>query len=336
MISVSFIIASLLPLNLAAQNRRVVVVSPRVGAVIDSVEAANYRLFQAITSFHASSFYQASDSTLWAEVQLKSAHGILRDSTYGVSFVFLKMCAERIDHWEELIDGKYQIGTSQSHILYEDGTPLVPPTGAPQKTGSSQRNVSPDTLHLAPTFFHRHVSSDMLPLAPNRSRLERPTYATIGLGVGLGVMISDLSVLEQLKGSASNISMPVSLYLEVPLEEDPSIMFIGGWSYALGRASKESIISFSAGLICRPGTLFSLKPFVGLGAGVTSYESETNEFSINASISYPLLICGFNIAPGTLDLMVTYPLMKEINTTFESKSYSIKPAGLGFSLLLSL
>jgi hypothetical protein len=314
-----FIIATLFPVEVSAQNQRFVLVSPRVGVVIDSLEATTYRLFRTIKNFHSASFYKAPDSTFWVVVRLKSAEWILRDSTFTISFEGLKAYAEKIDHWEELLQGTYQMGTSQPYILYDDGTPLNLPPAASTKT-----IVSP-----------RQVPTDVLPLTPNTSELVRPIFETIHFDVAIGLMLSDLSELEQLTRSATNISVPLSFYVQVPLKEDASISFIGGWGFALGGGGGGNIYMFSSFLLYRPNTFSSLKPIVGLGAGTTIY-GHHGDVDINAAQSYPILLFGLNIAANTLDILLTYPLTKGLSTTFESKSYTIKPAGFGLSLLLSL
>jgi len=318
--SLFFIIATLFPVEVSAQNRRFVVISPRVGVVIDSMEATKYTLFRTVKSFYSASVYQAPDSTFWVVAQLKSAEGTLRDSIFAISFEVLSAYSERIDHWEELLQEIYQMGTSRPHILYEDGTPLNPPPVASTKTV-----VSP-----------HHVPTDALPLPTNTSGFLRPIFETIRFDVAIGLMLSDLSELEQLTGSAAKISVPLSFYVQVPIIEDPSFIFIGGWGFALGGVGGGSVSSFSTFILYRPSSFSSLKPIIGLGAGHTSYAYSTTGLIINASESYPLLIFGLNIAHNTLDILLTYPLTKGVNTTFESKSYTVKPASFGLSLLLSL
>ena len=316
--TILFIIATLFPAKISAQNQRFVVVSPRVGVVIDSLEAKTYGLFRHIKNFNSVSFYQAPDSTLWVVAQQKSPEGILDNSTFPISFELLNVYAEKIDHQEELMLGTYQMGTSQPHILYEDGTPVNPPPVTSKKTV-----ISPP-----------QVFTDFLPLAPNTSGLTRPIFETIRFDVSIGLMLSDLSGLNELSARSTKISFPGSFYVQVPITENPSILFIGGWSFAFV-GDEGNIISFSSFILYRPGIFFSLKPIVGLGAGDTRYKY-SGSIIINAHDRYPLLIFGMNIVYNTLDILCTYPLTKGVNTIFESKSYNIKPAGFALNLLLSL
>jgi len=313
------LIGILLPADASSQNRHLVVVSPRVGVVIDSLEVTTFGLFRTIKNFHSASFYQAPDSTLVVVAQLKSAEGILLDSAFAISFGVLSAYAERIDHWDELLQGTYQMGTSQPHILYDDGTPLKPPPVASAKIVDSPR----------------HFPTDALPLAPDTSRLLRPKFETICFDFAIGITLSDFSELAQLTGSETNTYVPLSFYVQVPVMEDPTIILIGGWGFALGGGGGGGITSFSSFLVYRPSSFSFLRPIIGLGAGYTNYNYSTKSFIIDASESYPTLIFGLNIAPNTLAILLTYPLATGLNTTFESKSYTIKPANFGLSLLLS-
>ncbi len=314
------LIGTLLPFDASSQNQPLVVVSPRVGGVIDWQEVTTYRLFPTIKNFHSASFYQAPDSTLSAVVQLKSTEGIFSDSVFAISFGLLNAYAERIDHWEELLQGTYQMGTSLTHILYDDGTPLKLPSTVSMETLSSPR----------------HGSTDAIPLALNISELLRPRFETIRLDVAIGFVLSNFSEIEQLTGGPNNVYIPATLYVQVPIMEDPSIMLIGGWGFAVGGGGGGSIYSFSSFLLYRPGSFSFLKPIVGFGAGYTNYNYSSPGIIINASESYPALLLGLNIVPHTFAILLTYPLTRGLNTTFESKSYTIKPAGFGLSLLLSL
>jgi hypothetical protein len=306
-----FIIASLVPVEVSAQGRRYVVVSSRVGVVIDSQEATTYKLFGAIKDFHSASVYQAPDSTLWVVAQLRSAEGILRDSTFAFPFVLLQAYAEQIDHWDEILQGTYQMGASQPHILCDDGTPLNPPPVASTETA---------------------VSTDALPLVPNTSRLSRPIFETVHFEIAIGLSVGDFSQLQTLIGNVSNVSCAVSFFVHVPVLEAPSISFLGGLGFAPGR----SLYSWSTFVLYRPGTLSFFDVIFGLGAGQTRYEYSGEQAIIKASQLYPVLLLGLNIVANTLDIVFTYPLTKGLSTTFESKSYTVKPAGFGLSLLLSL
>ena len=233
-------------------------------------------------------------------VQLKSADGKLRDSTFSISFELVKEYIKWIGHVD---------------LLIEHGDEIL--------------------------------SSDALPLAPNKSGLSRPIFETIRFDVSFGYMQCDFSDLKQLIRTGGDFTLPLMFYIQIPLIEEPSIFFIGGWGFALGGSGGGDVFTSSSFLIYRPGGFFNPRPFVGLGFGHTSYDFGSDGFFdfdidlgghgyiIKASESYPIFIIGLNIVPNILDIMFTYPLVKGTNTTFESKSYTIKLAGPGLNLLVS-
>ena len=53
----------------------------------------------------------------------------------------LRSYAERIDHWEEMVQGSYRMSGSQRLILYDDGAPLKTPPTPPQKNIVAYRQV---------------------------------------------------------------------------------------------------------------------------------------------------------------------------------------------------
>ena len=114
-------IAACFPAVALAQNKRLVVLSPHIGTVIDSLEAAMNNFFQTMLHFHSASIYQAADSSVWAAVRWTTEDGALRDSTLSLSFGLLYSYVARIRHWEELMKGEYRLSAAhQSHALLEE------------------------------------------------------------------------------------------------------------------------------------------------------------------------------------------------------------------------
>jgi len=62
-----------------------VVISSRVGVVVDSLEAATYKLFQSVPDFRSATVNQYGDSTLWVAAISSTADGNLRESTFPIS-----------------------------------------------------------------------------------------------------------------------------------------------------------------------------------------------------------------------------------------------------------
>ncbi len=123
-IGLLILIGATYPVGLFSQDRRLVILSPHVGTVIDSLERETYRLFREFENYHSASIYQLSDSTIIVVVKQKYPDGIFKDSTFSTTYDRLIVTAERIDNWDELIKGNYVIGSTTPVIMCDDGEPL--------------------------------------------------------------------------------------------------------------------------------------------------------------------------------------------------------------------
>lgn len=263
-------VAHLLPVIAISQERQLLILSPRVGPVIDSAKASTFSLFRSIDNFHSASFYQEHDSSFSVVVSLSSPDGFFYDSSFVVSNQIVRLTAERIDHWEELLENKYKLGSSEPRILYDDKTQLVPPT---------------DSVTTKRRLLHQ-ASVGELPLAPNTSGLARPSFQTMHLDVSVGMGAINLPAIESLTNSPSNIIVPVKIALDVPVMEDPGISIVVGWGAALGGAGGGDLESFSALALYRPATgAFPLKPIIGFGGERRWYDFSGNVI-INATQTY--------------------------------------------------
>lgn len=182
-----------------------------------------------------------------------------------------------------------------------------------------------------------------LPLAKNTSGLTRPFFRTIHLDLSVGFAFCDFSDLQPLIGKNWSITFPLSFLVDIPfpdLYKAGHFSLISGFDFALGGAGGGGLFTFSAFLLYRPETFSILRPIIGVGAARTWYnctgENDTNSVDINAEDTYPILFIGVNLSPNTIDALLTIPLVKELQTTYETKPYTIRPAGIRFSLLVSL
>lgn len=103
------------PNRLQAQDGdKDVILSPRVGAVIDAKERERFQLFEGIPGFASAIIHQTAKGTYYADILLTSSDGSERHMTLWYSETegesYLSKLAERIDHFEDLAAGRYQIG----------------------------------------------------------------------------------------------------------------------------------------------------------------------------------------------------------------------------------
>jgi hypothetical protein len=109
------------PGRLRTQNSdKVVILSLRVGSVIDGAERERYQLFQEIKGFDRAVFLQTPEKTYYAKIMYIEPDGGRRDTTIQYSEDSLSVLAERIDHFEDLKAGKYRMGDQPAEIQLAD------------------------------------------------------------------------------------------------------------------------------------------------------------------------------------------------------------------------
>ena len=311
---------TLFPTDAAGQERLYLVLSPKVGMEIDSLEAGAYKLFRSFRSFQYARVFQTIDKRFWIEARQGSENGIPRDSVFEITGKLVLQYAERIDHYDELARGTYFLGSSTPFVVYEDGTPL---------SIQAKRTMSDSGLPLPP---------DQLPLAQNAALLPRPMFPTIHVDFGIGYMNNDCSSLSPLGAGGGGFAVPVCLLLHVPFSEEFPLSFRGGVSFALGGSAGGSLTSICAVLLYQSNSWSSVRPVIGFGVARTAYDfsGPVGGVGINASQSYPILILGINVVHNIVDIQYTIPLYQELETSFESNQYKIRIVGPELDLVLSI
>ncbi|MDE3058563.1 MAG: hypothetical protein KGJ59_11475 [Bacteroidota bacterium] len=155
----SLTFAFLLPVAARSQTLAdTVVLSTRVGEVIDQTERTQYNLFPADTNFVSAIFFRASDSSFFARVVSLGLDGkqVVKDRPYPA--VLLLQLAEKINHYEDLVAGNYTMGTDPATIQILGGTSVgwqdIEPKSAERK------NEQPE------------VAANVPPLSPISSQME--------------------------------------------------------------------------------------------------------------------------------------------------------------------
>jgi len=320
-----------------AQAHRLLVLSPRVGPVIDSTEREYFDLFSTIRHFHLASVYQSPGDTFLVAAKRTIGHNALPDTVFSIPLSLLELYAERIEHRESLLRGAYVPGSRPSTITYEDGSPLHSYDIVRTDGLKALRPAGNDGVAVFP--------GGRIPLAQNSAGLNRPMFHTTHFAFSIGGLFTDFSSLSSLNAEVSNFCAPLAFYIEVPLAEDPLISVVGGWGFALGGTSGGSLLTCSTALLYRTGTdAFSL--IVGIGAARTSYSnlyiSSGNNYSSNTNIdieaasTYSMLIAGLCLIPNRIDLLCFLPLGSDLHTVFEKRSYTISPAVFEVRFVVSL
>ena len=184
--------------------------------------------------------------------------------------------------------------------------------------------------------FPKIVLSDTLPLAPNKNRSIRPVFETPHFDLSFGVMDGEFPFKSLSPVSGHKLFVPLSVFVDFPLIENPDVSIMGGLGFALGGVAGGSYILYSALILYRPDIPCPVvQPFFGFGMGHSRYE-HSNGIIVKASQSYPMLAIGVNIVPDRLDAMLLLPATGYLVTYFENDPYSACLAGPGLKLIWHL
>jgi hypothetical protein len=123
---------------LAQDSDKVMILSPRVGSVIDGAERERYQLFQEIRGFDRAVFLQTPKKTYYAKIMFVGPDGKRRDTTVQYSEDSLSVLAERIDHFEDFKGGTYHAGDRPAKIQLADSIKIM--TGGTRAYGLQEQN----------------------------------------------------------------------------------------------------------------------------------------------------------------------------------------------------
>ena len=260
----------------AGDSARVVTLSDRVGPVISRDKREKYNLFTQFNDFRQAVVLQLNDSSCAVRLTLVSAGG-LRDTLVPYSWTAIMSMADRIEHFEELENGEYVLGSSPPALKYF----------SPGLTGSTEfvpRGVrrSPESVLSWQEAGQQGADSSMpfraisgtphgeesLPLATVFGLHMPRLYPSFAFGIGLRTISPDLSGLTAASGTpASHASVLLDFLPEVLVTEEIGVQvdlgFGGGPTYTSG----VTIVLYT-----HPFDDPDLLPFLELG-GVWTYMS---------------------------------------------------------------
>ena len=179
----------------AADSTVVVVLSRRVGAVIDSAEAEQFRLFRQFKNFQRAKIFKLPGGQYYARVWLGTPGGAIHDTVAEYSGALLHILAEKIEHYESLKDGSYHMGDQPPKLMVIEGSDSSG-VWIPQ-----HRPVPPSVVGIQDTGAPAHALPDLLPFAGKSDRLHLNEYPNLGFGAGISTFSPDLSGLNKAVGA---------------------------------------------------------------------------------------------------------------------------------------
>lgn len=303
---------------------KIVIVSPRVGKEIDLDERRRFGMFLSLSGFERAVFFQTPDSAYYASIELTGTDKSRADTCIEFSKGVMRQLAERIDHYEGLLAGTYKMHLTQDTSGVQGPMAELPPLPS---------------------------SHDEIPLAINTANLSRPLFHTTHLDIGVGFLLADLSGIQKVIGGSTvagdtaspgsqgspSMFLSLSAFLHVPLLEEPSVSLIAGGGIAFGEPMQGTFLTYSVTLLFESHSIFlPFDPIIGIGIGHNRFSYEGSVI-VDVSASYPTAVLGLNVIPNVLNVLATIPLItKNLKATFESRDYTIRPAGTAVTLFVCL
>jgi hypothetical protein len=184
-----------LPIKAMSQDSmQVVILSPRVGAVITPEKANQYNIFQSYDGLQKVIVYRTSTGSFYVGIETLTKAGEVTTKLVPYPYNVLKMMAEKVDHYEEIAAGRYTMGDRPAELRFADST-KIPAAVVPPPTAAA---VTPPTTA---GVVRRYGWSDILPFAGTKPLRPERTYPLLRFGVCVSSFSSDLNGVQQMENN---------------------------------------------------------------------------------------------------------------------------------------
>ena len=261
----------------AQDSAKVIILSPRIGAVLDRQKRDYFQILMRVNDFESAVFYQSADKRCFAKISLRPKLVPPKDTTIYYPVGFMINISEKIDHFEDLQEGKYHMGAQPSFLASQLDT-----AGARflvQGALASQLDTSGTLSLVSPGRW----KDEELPFAGDAKKYFFDDFPDWGFGLGYSAYFADLSsitsALTKVESRYRNLGYEIqsnSLNTHVsPLRLlNLKIRFSSSFG-ALCEAGKaigsDNVLMewFSASMLYRFQTFKETRIFPFVGAGVT-------------------------------------------------------------------
>ena len=261
----------------AQDTAKVIILSPRIGVLLNRQERDYFQILMRVDDFENAVFYQSADKQCFAKISLRPKLGHPKDTTIFYPIGFLLNISEKIDHYEDLQEGIYQMGTQPSFVASQLDT-----TGAKFLVHGAL-TFPLDTSGALSAVLAGPWRDAKLPFAGDANKYFLDDFPDWGVGFGYSAYFADLSgitsALTKVENRYRNLGYDIlsnSLNTHVsPLRLlDLKIRFSSSFG-ALCEAGKaigsDNVLMewFSASLLYRFQTFKEARLFPFVGAGIT-------------------------------------------------------------------
>jgi hypothetical protein len=262
---------------------KVIVLSKKVGDVLEKEEALKYNLFPLITDFESAVIKQYN-AKYSAEVK-KNLMGEMIDTSIILTYDEIINMAMLIDYSTEVEKGNFDSKKAEVHLFYTNGEPVQKIEGA----GSN--------------YLSRRKYSENLPFIQDTSRIKFQSILRWGAGVGISSYSYNISGVEEFKQKLGITNLTGG-----EISSTPPILFISfvelkGYSLEFSYGGNSSFKRLSLGMNYLMRNMFSkvITPFAGISVSSlklsTSYDSGD---SIQVDAHYKSKLVGIDIKHSTL------------------------------------
>ncbi len=256
------------PSPAAGDSASVLILSDRVGPVIDADEAKQFHLFMQIDGFQEAIAIRLPDSSLAVLFTIIGPGDSRVDTIYHYSETTLGMLAEKIDHFEALSDGTYKMG-SFTPVLRLAGYTVPLYTALPQDT-YSRSGIASATKKPAAV---RNREAMIIASSLGKTYPREEFYPTFAITLSARSFSPDTKGLEQTLGTGLSYGALISVGAEILFSRIVGIQIEGGTAVTKDEARQATLGPvFYLPLFGDP----RIRPFVGAGYTVTSIKGSGN------------------------------------------------------------
>jgi hypothetical protein len=170
-------------------SAKVVILSSRVGPIIDQEERAYFRLFQPYTHFERAVILQMPDGRYFARITLRAMpSGVESDTLVEYPEMSLLLIAEKINHLEGLKSGDYSMGTEPATLEIAEGESV------PLNVGPAPERKKPVERSVAKSEGPPRIQT--LPIGEAAGAPGPEVFPLVGIGIGVSTYSPDLKGIE--------------------------------------------------------------------------------------------------------------------------------------------
>ena len=181
--------------NISAQSAfKIVIISPRVGEIIDSSEKEYFHLFQSIKGFNQAIFFMDSTDSYFASVYFIDKNRTTVDTVIEYSKPYLIRTSELIDNFEQANSGNYQfVRTEYDFPTINDSNNLLSAVSLPLVTANSYSQTSKISVENKGNYSIGSKDYNLLPLSEQKVDIDLDYYPILGFGIGISTVLTATS-----------------------------------------------------------------------------------------------------------------------------------------------